>query len=109
MRFDQDGRRSNLTVTTPPAGANVAAVAIGATLPIFGRGMAQVPSAIIAHGELVSTAAKLLARKQQLLERLQADPGPHEREQLERLLEEVETALELLDETGPGQGEDKED
>ncbi|MBI5260949.1 MAG: hypothetical protein HY852_03915 [Bradyrhizobium sp.] len=57
----------------------------------------------------MSTAAKLLARKQQLLERLQADSGPHEREQIERLLEEIETALELLDETGPGQSGDEQE
>lgn len=57
----------------------------------------------------MSTAAKLLARKQQLLERLQADPGPHEREQIERLLEEIETALELLEEAGPGQSDDTQD
>ncbi len=54
-----------------------------------------------------TTAAKLLARKQQLLERLQEDPGPNEREQIERLLEEIETALELLDETGPGKSDEQ--
>jgi hypothetical protein len=32
----------------------------------------------------MTTLAKLLARKQQLLERLQQDPGPHEREEIER-------------------------
>jgi hypothetical protein len=32
----------------------------------------------------MTTLAKLLARKQQLLERLQEYPGPHEREEIER-------------------------
>jgi hypothetical protein len=34
----------------------------------------------------MTTAAKLLARKQQLLERLQENPSPHERDEIERLL-----------------------
>jgi hypothetical protein len=50
----------------------------------------------------MTTAAKLLARKQQLLERLQEDPGPNERAEIERLLEQIDAALNLLDETGPG-------
>jgi hypothetical protein len=50
----------------------------------------------------MTTAAKLLARKQLLLERLQEDPGPHERAEIERLLAEIEEALNLLDEAGPG-------
>jgi hypothetical protein len=32
----------------------------------------------------MTTLAKLLARKQQLLERLQEDPGQHERDEIER-------------------------
>ena len=34
----------------------------------------------------MTTLAKLLARKQRLLERLQEDPGPHERDEIERQL-----------------------
>jgi hypothetical protein len=34
----------------------------------------------------MSTVANLLARKQVLLERLEIDPGPNEREEIERLL-----------------------
>jgi hypothetical protein len=49
----------------------------------------------------MTTAAKLLAQKQQLLERLQDDPGPNERAEIERLLEQIDTALNLLDEAGP--------
>ena len=41
----------------------------------------------------MTTAAKLLAQKQQLLERLQDDPGPNERAEIERLLEQIDTAL----------------
>jgi hypothetical protein len=41
---------------------------------------------------VMTTIAKLLAQKQRLLERLQEDPGPHEREEIERLLRCVEPA-----------------
>lgn len=47
----------------------------------------------------MSTVAKLLERKQVLLEQLESDPGPNEREEIERLLAQIETALGLL---GPG-------
>jgi len=48
----------------------------------------------------MTTFAKLLARKQQLVERLQQeDLGPHERDEIERLLAEIDTALDLFDET----------
>jgi hypothetical protein len=46
----------------------------------------------------MSTAATLLARKQQLMERLQEMPGSHERDELERLLALIDAALDLLDE-----------
>ena len=49
----------------------------------------------------MTTAAKLLARKQQLLDRLQESPGPHEREQIERMAE-IDTALDSVEEAGPG-------
>jgi hypothetical protein len=45
----------------------------------------------------MSTIAKLLAQKQQLIERLAGDPGPNERQEIETLLAKVETALRLLD------------
>lgn len=50
----------------------------------------------------MSTMAKLLAQKQQLIERLQAAPGPHERDEIERLLVQIDAALETLDDAGPG-------
>jgi predicted CopG family antitoxin len=50
----------------------------------------------------MTTIAKLLAKKQQLLERLEAAPGPHERDEIERLLEQIDAALQSLDEAGPG-------
>jgi hypothetical protein len=56
----------------------------------------------------MTTVAKLLARKQQLLERLEQDPGPNERAEIERLLEQVNAALNLLDEAGPGTSGDGE-
>jgi len=45
----------------------------------------------------MSTAATLLARKQQLTERLQQMPGSHERDEIERMLAQIDTALNLLD------------
>jgi hypothetical protein len=57
----------------------------------------------------MTTAAKLLAQKQQLLERLQQDPGPNERAEIERLLEQIDTALNLLDEAGPSDSREKPD
>jgi hypothetical protein len=56
----------------------------------------------------MTTVAKLLARKQQLLERLEQGPGPNERAEIERLLEQVNAALNLLDEAGPGTSGDGE-
>jgi hypothetical protein len=56
------------------------------------------------HGtRAMTTMAKLLAQKQQLLEQLDA-AGPHERDELERLLEKINAALQALDETGPAAG-----
>ena len=49
----------------------------------------------------MTTVAKLLARKQQLTDRLQQDPGPNERDEIERLLTEIDAALDLLEEVGP--------
>jgi len=53
-------------------------------------------------GVRMTTLAKLLAEKQQLIERLEKNPGPQEREAIERLLEKINTALNLLDDAGPG-------
>ena len=50
----------------------------------------------------MTALAKLLAQKQQLIERLEANPGPEERDEIERLLDKIETAMDLLDESGPG-------
>ena len=52
---------------------------------------------------MTTTLDKLLAEKQALLERLQAeDIGPAERDEIERLLENVEAALQSLGKVGPG-------
>ena len=50
----------------------------------------------------MTTMAKLMAQREQLMERLAAEPGPHERDEIERLLEEIDAALQSLDEAGPG-------
>jgi len=41
----------------------------------------------------MTTLAKLLSERQRLLERLDAGPGPHERDEIERLLEQIDAAL----------------
>jgi hypothetical protein len=49
----------------------------------------------------MTSAAKLLAQKQHLMERLHEDPGPHERDEIERLLAKINAALNLLDQAPP--------
>ena len=44
----------------------------------------------------MTTLERLLDQKQRLIERLLDNPGRHEREQIERLLEKIDTALNLL-------------
>jgi hypothetical protein len=55
----------------------------------------------------MTTVANLLARKQQLLQRLQEDPGPQQRDEIERLLAQIDIALNLLDESRPGDSSDQ--
>jgi hypothetical protein len=50
----------------------------------------------------MTTLSKLLAQKQELIEQLQEEIGPEERDEIERLLEKIEAALDLLDKAGPG-------
>jgi hypothetical protein len=47
--------------------------------------------------------AKLVARKRVLLEQLESNPAPNERDEIERLLAQIDTALSLLgpEETAP--------
>jgi hypothetical protein len=51
---------------------------------------------------MTTTLAKLLQQKQQLIERLQEEPGLEEREQIEQLLAKISGALDLLDGAGTG-------
>ena len=52
---------------------------------------------------MTTTLDKLLAEKQTLSERMQQeDIGPAERDEIERLLENLEAALQSLDNAGPG-------
>jgi hypothetical protein len=53
----------------------------------------------------MSAVAKLLGQKHQLVERLHQDPSPEEREQIEQLLSKINTALDLLENAGPGTGD----
>jgi hypothetical protein len=55
----------------------------------------------------MTTVANLLARKQRLLDRLQENVGPQEREEIERQLEQINTALNFLDDAGWGQSSDE--
>jgi hypothetical protein len=50
---------------------------------------------------MITPQAKLLADKKGLLRRLEQNPTPRERAEIERLLAQVNTTLELLDEPGP--------
>lgn len=45
----------------------------------------------------MTAIARLLERKSHLLELLEQNPGPEEREQIERLLAQVNTALDFLE------------
>jgi hypothetical protein len=53
----------------------------------------------------MTTITKLLGQKEELLARLHEDPGPEERERIEELLAKINTALQLLENTGPGTGD----
>ncbi|MGC2082011.1 MAG: hypothetical protein WA702_01465 [Bradyrhizobium sp.] len=53
----------------------------------------------------MTTMAKLLVQKQQLIEQMDT-AGPHEREEIERLLETIKAALQALDEAGRRDGGD---
>ncbi|WP_181769482.1 hypothetical protein [Bradyrhizobium sp. UNPA324] len=44
----------------------------------------------------MSAVARLLNQKEQLLARLETDPGPNERAEIQALLAKIETALKLL-------------
>ena len=45
----------------------------------------------------MTTIAALLTQKQDLLGRLDEDPGPNEREKIEQLLEKIDAELDAVD------------
>ena len=45
----------------------------------------------------MTTLAKLLARKQQLIERLEGEPSLRERDEIERLISKIDAALTWLE------------
>ena len=52
------------------------------------------------HPELtppMMSVARLLTRKQHLISRLEEDPGPTERQEIERLLEKIDAELDAVD------------
>ena len=55
----------------------------------------------------MSAVAKLIGQKQQLLARLEADPGPNERAEIEALLAQIDTALQLLERQDAPDARDK--
>jgi hypothetical protein len=55
---------------------------------------------------MTTVRKNLLLRKQQLFQRLQGDPAPNEREQIEGHLAQIDTALDLLKE--PGESSDEQ-
>jgi hypothetical protein len=64
-------------------------------------GVSNVVPAIPIGGGAMTTVANLLARKQRLVEQLHENPGPNERAEIDRLLAQVDAALDLLEEAGP--------
>ena len=54
----------------------------------------------IVPGKRMTTAAKLLGRKRILLDRLQKDPGRNERDEIERLVADINESLNWLEEVG---------
>jgi hypothetical protein len=50
----------------------------------------------------MKTVATLLARKQQLLDRLQENPDPHERDEIDRLMAQINRELDDIDEAWSG-------
>jgi hypothetical protein len=50
---------------------------------------------------MTTTMARLIAQKQELLERLEQNPGANERAEIEQLLTKIDEALSLLDDAGP--------
>jgi len=70
-----------------------------------GRCLSKAPQPAKDHQ--MTTVANLLARKQQLLKRLQEDPGPQQRDEIERLLAQLDIALNLLHESRPGDSSDQ--
>jgi hypothetical protein len=55
----------------------------------------------------MSTLATLLVQRRQLMERLEDAPGPREREEIARLLAEIDDAIGFLNEAGPGSSSDQ--
>ena len=49
----------------------------------------------------MTTLATLRARKQKLLERLEENPDPNERDEIEHFLQKIDIALDLLNDAGP--------
>jgi len=49
----------------------------------------------------MKTSGELLSQKQQLIERLQEKIDPEERDEIERLLENIDAALDSLERTAP--------
>jgi hypothetical protein len=55
----------------------------------------------------VTTLANLIARKQQLMDRMHEGLGPNEREEIERLLQQIDIALDLLGDAGSSKPSDE--
>jgi hypothetical protein len=64
------------------------------------------PPAPYSAEDTMTSLAKLLTQKQQLLSRLEEDPGPNERAELERILEKVDAALTSLEPAPSDMAED---
>ena len=70
------------------------------------RFVLRVSPAPYSDEDTMTSLAKLLTRKQQLLARLEEEPGPNERAELERILKKVDAALSSLEPAPSDMAED---
>jgi hypothetical protein len=66
-------------------------------LSMVDRFVRRAPPISYSDEDTMTSLAKLLTQKQQLLGRLEENPGPNERAELERLLEKVDAGLSSLE------------
>ena len=71
-------------------------------LALWGSWLEKTPLGAYLNGMTQGEGVYLMTTLAKLIERLQERPGPEEREQIEHLLEQINAALDSLDQAGPG-------